>query len=121
MKQKSIRLHLSLSQQDYDILCKKSQQTGQNKSKTLRQLLYLEEAHNVLELLNRTSQFNTEMLLEISRVAGNINQIAHHLNVGFNANEERFNKEAKETKRIFAEFHNLAKQNQKLIERILNA
>lgn len=83
-------------------------------------MIRLEEAQNILELLHRTSDFNSQMLLEISRVAGNINQIAYHLNAGFNANEQHFNKQAEETKRIFAEFQNIAKQNQKLLQRILN-
>lgn len=121
MKQKAKRVHISLATKDYEILCKKAELMGQKKSRVLRQLLHLEEAHNILELLHRASSFNTQMLLEISRVAGNINQIAYHLNAGFNVNEEHFERQAQETKRIFAEFHALAKQNQKLLARIFNA
>lgn len=120
MNTKSIRFHISLTPKDYDFLCKKSSRLGGNKSKFIRQMIRLEEAQNILELLHRTSDFNSQMLLEISRVAGNINQIAYHLNAGFNANEQHFNKQAEETKRIFAEFQNIAKQNQKLLQRILN-
>ncbi|SQC36307.1 Uncharacterised protein [Helicobacter fennelliae] len=112
---------LSLKAADYELLCKKAQQANTTKSKLLRQMLRNEEAQKVLEILNASSKFNAEMLLEISRVAGNINQIAYHLNSGFSVDEESFNKQAEETKRIFAEFQMIAKQNQKLLQRILNA
>lgn len=112
---------LSLKATDYELLCKKAQQANTTKSRLLRQMIHNEEAQKVLELLNASSRFNAEMLLEISRVAGNINQIAYHLNSGFSANEESFAQQAQEAKRIFAEFQTIAKQNQKLLQRILNA
>ncbi|BDB65792.1 plasmid mobilization relaxosome protein MobC [Helicobacter sp. MIT 03-1614] len=119
METKKVLICLKLH--DYELLNQMAKKQNISKSKFIRQLLRIEEAQKILEILDKSSKFNAEMLLEISRVAGNINQIAHHLNLGFRANEESFTQEAKETKRIFLEFQSIAKQNQKLLQRILNA
>lgn len=112
---------LCLQEKDYELLKQKAKEAHMTKSGFLRQMLYYEEASKILELLRSSYEFNTQMLFEISRVAGNINQIAHRLNSGIQVNQEIFSKEANETKRIFAEFQAIAQGNHKLLKRILNA
>ena len=79
-----------LTTQDYNLLTQQAKELSLTKSKLLRLYVRNKKLNTTLALLNKSIHFNNTMLLEISRVAGNINQIAYHLNA--NALQEKNNK-----------------------------
>lgn len=129
-----------LTTQDYNLLTQQAKELSLTKSKLLRLYVRNKKLNTTLALLNKSIHFNNAMLLEISRVAGNINQIAYHLNA--NALQEKNNKAYKQNtnntsdtsikqealqnfltqsnsaKEIFTKFHSLAKTNKEKLERL---
>ena len=78
-KSKSFLVRLTM--QDYNLFTQQAQESNLTRSKLLRLYIRNKKLNATLALLNKSIHFNNTMLLEISRVAGNINQIAYHLNV----------------------------------------
>ena len=125
---------------DYNLLTQQAKELSLTKSKLLRLYVRNKKLNTTLALLNKSIHFNNTMLLEISRVAGNINQIAYHLNA--NALQEKNNKAYKQNtnntsdtsikqealqnfltqsnsaKEIFTKFHSLAKANKEKLEKL---
>ena len=137
-KSKSFLVRLTM--QDYNLFTQQAQESNLTRSKLLRLYIRNKKLNATLALLNKSIHFNNTMLLEISRVAGNINQIAYHLNA--NALQEKNNKAYKQNtnntsdtsikqealhnfltqsnsaKEIFAKFHSLAKANKEKLEKL---
>lgn len=136
-KSKSFLVRLTM--QDYNLFTQQAQESNLTRSKLLRLYIRNKKLNATLALLNKSIHFNNTMLLEISRVAGNINQIAYHLNV--HALQEKTHKTYRENdsntsiaikqealhnfltqsqsaKEIFAKFHSLAKANKEKLEKL---
>ena len=71
-KSKSFLVRLTM--QDYNLLTQQAKELSLTKSKLLRLYVRNKKLNATLALLNKSIHFNNTMLLEISRVAGNINQ-----------------------------------------------
>ena len=73
-------IYIRISQNDLDLLTKEAKKANMSKSQLIRLYIRNEKIQKLIATLNRTNAMHLKILLEISRVAGNINQIAYHLN-----------------------------------------
>lgn len=119
---KTKRLWIRISNDDYILLENQAEKNNLSKSQLIRLYIRNEKIQKLIATLNRTNAVHLKILLEISRVAGNINQIAYHLNsekMEKKEARELFLKEAQNTKNIFAFFKNESKQYVKEISNIV--
>lgn len=115
-------IYIRISQNDLDLLTKEGKKANMSKSQLIRLYIRNEKIQKLIATLNRTNAMHLKILLEISRVAGNINQIAYHLNSEKIEKKEAFKlflKEAQNTKNIFAFFKNESKQYVKEISNMV--
>ena len=77
---KTKRFWIRISNDDYILLEKQAKKNNLSKSQLIRLYIRNEKIQKLIATLNRTNAMHLKILLEISRVAGNINQIAYHLN-----------------------------------------
>ncbi|MDY5951507.1 MULTISPECIES: plasmid mobilization protein [Helicobacter] len=120
---KTKRLWIRISSSDYTLLEKQAEKNNLSKSQLIRLYIRNEKIQKLITTLNRSNAMHLKILLEISRVAGNINQIAYHLNSEKIQNQEAFHlflKEAQNTKNIFAFFKNESKEHLKEISNIMD-
>lgn len=116
-------IYIRISQNDLDLLTKEAKKANMSKSQLIRLYIRNEKIQKLITTLNRSNAMHLKILLEISRVAGNINQIAYHLNSEKIQNQEAFHlflKEAQNTKNIFAFFKNESKEHLKEISNIMD-
>ncbi|WP_317397759.1 plasmid mobilization protein [Helicobacter bilis] len=119
---KTKRFWIRISNDDYILLEKQAEKNNLSKSQLIRLYIRNEKIQKLIATLNRTNAMHLKILLEISRVAGNINQIAYHLNSEKIEKKEAFElflKEAQNTKNIFAFFKNESKQYVKEISNMV--
>lgn len=119
---KTKRFWIRISNDDYILLEKQAKKNNLSKSQLIRLYIRNEKIQKLIATLNRTNAMHLKILLEISRVAGNINQIAYHLNSEKIEKKEAFElflKEAQNTKNIFAFFKNESKQYVKEISNMV--
>lgn len=119
---KTKRFWIRVSNDDYILLEKQAEKNNLSKSQLIRLYIRNEKIQKLITTLNRTNAMHLKILLEISRVAGNINQIAYHLNSEKIEKKEAFElflKEAQNTKNIFAFFKNESKQYVKEISNMV--
>lgn len=119
---KTKRFWIRISNDDYILLEKQAEKNNLSKSQLIRLYIRNEKIQKLIATLNRTNAMHLKILLEISRVAGNINQIAYHLNSEKIEKKEAFDlflKEAQNTKNIFAFFKNESKQYVKEISNMV--
>lgn len=86
------------------------------KSQLLRLYIKDKKLNRTLANIARSMEFNIAMLHELSRIAGNINQIAYKLNTNQATSEDsinEFRKEANATKKIFGVLAGQFKQSNK--------
>lgn len=115
-------IYIRISQNDLDLLTKEAKKANMSKSQLIRLYIRNEKIQKLIATLNRTNAMHLKILLEISRVAGNINQIAYHLNSEKIEKKEAFElflKEAQNTKNIFTFFKNESKQYVKEISNMI--
>lgn len=116
-------IYIRISQNDLDLLTKEAKKANMSKSQLIRLYIRNEKIQKLITTLNRSNAMHLKILLEISRVAGNINQIAYHLNSEKIEKKEAFElflKEAQNTKNIFAFFKNESKEHLKEISNIMD-
>lgn len=119
---KTKRFWIRISNDDYILLEKQAEKNNLSKSQLIRLYIRNEKIQKLIATLNRTNAMHLKILLEISRVAGNINQIAYHLNSEKIEKKEAFElflKEAQNTKNIFTFFKNESKQYVKEISNMI--
>ena len=115
-------IYIRLSNNDLAMLKKQALSNKISKSQLLRLYIRNEKAQKLIKTLNQNNAMHLKILLEISRVAGNINQIAYHLNSEKIEKKEAFElflKEAENTKNIFAFFKNESKKHVKDMSEII--
>ncbi|RDU65769.1 hypothetical protein CQA53_05600 [Helicobacter didelphidarum] len=120
-KRKTDTFIFRINSQDLDRLEKDSKSLNLTKSQLLRLYIRNKELSNTLALLSKNIEFNNAMLLQISRIAGNINQIAYKLNANEASSSESllsFKKEADSTRKIFDSLGEYFKKNNKKFERL---
>lgn len=102
MKNKSILIRLNSN--DYKMLEKEARKLKVSKSGLIRFHIRSQKTKKLITQLHSNKDMLVRMLQEISRIAGNINQIAYHLN-SYQIKEqdglELFLKEAQNTNNLF--------------------
>ncbi|MBN2965259.1 hypothetical protein JWV37_10740 [Sulfurospirillum sp. T05] len=79
-EQRSIRFELILEEETYKKLAQQAKKSNKTKAKFLRDLIEKRYGNKKLGEIERIYLLNTQIVLDISRVTGNINQIAYQLN-----------------------------------------
>lgn len=113
------RFELLIQEKHYQFLEREAKRRAKSKAQYLRDLITKRASNKTLEELVKIQAFNCEILLQISRLSQNINQIAYHLNSGFNANPEEFFRVADELKNAIQEARKDLKKNSNLLLRIV--
>ncbi|PAF46742.1 hypothetical protein BKH41_08515 [Helicobacter sp. 12S02232-10] len=90
------RIHLSIQEKHDQILEREAKRRNKSKSQYLRDLISKRANNKILKDLAKIQTFNCEILLQISRLSANINQIAYHLNSGFKTDPKEFFKVSEE-------------------------
>ncbi|MWV60988.1 plasmid mobilization relaxosome protein MobC [Helicobacter saguini] len=107
-----------LNTKDLEKITQDSKKLNLTKSQLLRLYIHNKKLSATLATFAKNVEFNNAMLNELSRIAGNINQIAYRLNIDSTTNLDsinEFKKEAMQTKKIFALMaQNIKESNKKL-------
>lgn len=113
------RFELLIQEKHYQLLEREAKRRGKSKAQYLRDLISKRATNKALIELSKIQTFNCEILLQISRLSQNINQIAYHLNSGFMADPEEFFRVAEELKNEIQEARKDLKKNSSLLLRIV--
>lgn len=98
-------------------LCRRKKST---KSQTIRDLIKNRAINKKMKEFERVFEIYAEIYLDLSRVCGNLNQIAHHLNTGnFIADSTLFFQQADKMKEIAHFFMEKTKEQQEKLQEIL--
>lgn len=117
MKKNQVALTLRLNERDYERLKSIAKSKKKSISQSIRELIRERRSNKKIRNLERFLEVNSEVYLSLSRVTGNINQIAYHLNSGnFDANPDDFFRSADELKEIVRVFMQMCVDNQKKIQ-----
>lgn len=116
MKTFSVRL----SENENAILERISKRRKMSKNRIIRELVKKRGLDKRILKIEKLFEINADIILSLSRVTGNINQIAHHLNSGnFIADPKEFFEVADELKIISKEFLKISQQNQTILKSVL--
>lgn len=112
-----------LNTKDLEKITQDSKKLNLTKSQLLRLYIHNKKLNATLANFSRNIEFNNAMLNELSRIAGNINQIAYRLNID-NATSldsiNEFKKEAMQTKKIFSLMAQSIKDSNKKLNNLAN-
>lgn len=112
-----------LNTKDLEKITQDSKKLNLTKSQLLRLYIHNKKLNATLATFSRNIEFNNAMLNELSRIAGNINQIAYRLNID-NATSldsiNEFKKEAMQTKKIFSLMAQSIKDSNKKLNNLAN-
>lgn len=75
-----IRFELTLDEETHKKLTQQAKKSKKTKAQFLRDLITKRHSNQNLKEIERIYLLNTQIILDISRVTGNINQIAYQLN-----------------------------------------
>lgn len=113
------RFELLIQEKHYLFLEREAKRRGKSKAQYVRDLITKRASNKALEELVKIQTFNCEILLQISRLSQNINQIAHYLNSGLEANPKEFFRATDELKNIIQEARKDLKKNSNLLLKII--
>lgn len=111
---------IRLTEEENEILEKLAKKQKTTKSKIIKNLILKRANDKRMQNIEKLFVINSEIYLALSRVTGNINQIAYHLNSGnFIADSKSFFETAEELKQIAKEFMKFCKENQEKIQEVI--
>lgn len=104
----------------YDLLEKECKKRKKSKSSYMRDLIIKRAKNKKLAQIEEIIVMNSQILLDISRVTANLNQIAYHLNAGnFISNDEQFFETTTALKALVKEALQVIKENNLILRRIV--
>lgn len=112
-----------LNTKDLEKITQDSKKLNLTKSQLLRLYIHNKKLNATLATFSRNIEFNNAMLNELSRIAGNINQIAYRLNIDNTTSLDsinEFKKEAMQTKKIFSLMAQSIKDSNKKLNNLAN-
>lgn len=113
------RFEIILQENHHSILQRESKRRGKTKSQYLRDLITKRAKNKSLNELLKIQTFNCEVLLQISRLSQNINQIAYYLNSNFKVDPEKFFETSKELKKEIEMLRLELNKNSKLLLKVV--
>ncbi|GAA7257985.1 hypothetical protein HpCK38_15950 [Helicobacter pylori] len=113
-------LFVRLDDKEYLALLDLCRRKKASKSQTMRDLIKKRAVDKKMKEFEKMFEIYSEIYLDLSRVCGNINQIAHHLNTGnFIADPVLFFQQADKMKEIVNLFMQKTKEQQEILLEIL--
>lgn len=120
MKKNSVAFTIRLNQKDYERIKSIAKSKKKSINQSIRELIRERAENKKIRKIEKFLEVNSEVYLSLSRVTGNINQLAHHLNAGnFVADSNDFFKTADELKDIVKIFLQMCVDNQKKIQQAI--
>lgn len=113
------RFEIILQKSHHLILQRESKRRGKTKSQYLRDLISKRATNKALNELLKIQSFNCEVLLQISRLSQNINQIAYYLNSSFKADPQKFFEISEELKKEVEMLRVELNKNSKLLLKVV--
>lgn len=114
------KILVSLSEKEYRALLDLANRKKMSKSQTIRDLILKRAVNKKIKEFEKAFEVFAEIYLVMSRVCGNLNQLAHHLNAGnFVADSNDFFTLADEMKGISKLFMQKCQEQQEKIKEII--
>lgn len=114
------RIHFEAPEYIYNLLERECKKRKKTKSDYMRDLITKRAGNKKLAQIEEIIVMNSQILLDISRVTGNLNQIAYHLNAGnFISDDTKFYETSGELKVLVKEAIQLIKNNNLILRKIV--
>lgn len=114
------RIHFEAPEYIYQLLERECKKRKKTKSDYMRDLITKRAGNKKIAQIEEIIVMNSQILLDISRVTANLNQLAYHLNAGnFMSDDARFYEISSELKALVKEAIQIIKDNNLTLRKIV--
>lgn len=120
MRKRNKQIIVTLNEKEYATLESLAKRKKMNKSQAIRDLIIKRATNKKIAEFEKVFEAYSEIYLVLSRVCGNINQLAHHLNAGnLIADASDFFALGEEMKEITKIFMQRVQEDQKKVKEVI--